>query len=143
MESLPCSAPASFVPYYAMAFTGADNQALAVKRASPLPVAPILAASASDPLAGASVASEIVGPFTPELGRPIWLTLSGTWSGRARLMRSTDEGVTITPLTIGGMKWAEFTGNANEAVVEESVAGATYHLEITLASGTLNYEVAQ
>ena len=94
-------------------------------------------------LAGTTNATGIVGPFAPDLARPIWLTLSGNWTGTVQLLRSTDAGVTKLPITVGGAAWASFAANCNEAVAEESVAGATYFLSITLTAGSVNYRVAQ
>jgi hypothetical protein len=57
--------------------------------------------------------------------------------------RSVDDGDTKLPLTVGGLPWAAFTGNACEPVAEESESGAAYYLDVTLASGTLTYRLAQ
>jgi hypothetical protein len=64
-------------------------------------------------------------------------------AGAVELRRSLDGGATQLPLTAGGERWGRFTGNANEAVTDESEAGASYHLGVTLQSGTLAYRVAQ
>lgn len=135
--------PAGFVPEHALAFADPSGRAVRVGAGAPLPVRTAIAAAGSIPLAGTASASGAVGPFTPELGRAIWLTLSGTWTGKAQVMRSIDGGATLLPLTVGGQEWASFTANANEAVGEESVAGAAWYLAITLASGTLAYRVQQ
>ena len=59
------------------------------------------------------------------------------------LERSTD-GINWFGLTRGdGTAKAVWTGNVNAPVTEESVAGATYRLNITLTSGTVSYEVRQ
>ena len=79
----------------------------------------------------------------PRLGRPIWLALSGTWTGSVALKRSTDGGATKLPLTAGGSAWGVFTGNACEQVIEESEAGAAYYLAVTVVSGTVAYRVSQ
>lgn len=134
--------PAGYFPATALAFAGADGSGQLVSAASPLPVNIVARAAASAPLAGTANASGVVGPFTPDLARPIWLTLSSTWSGTAALLRSTDGGVTRLPATLAGaaLSWS---ANVNEAVAEESCAGATWYLAITLASGALTYRVAQ
>lgn len=143
MDMLPCAAPAAYIPYHALAFSGPSNLAVAVGADHPLPVTATFGTAASEPLGGTASSSAVVGPFEPELGRAIWLTLSGTWSGSVTVKRSTDGGTTKLPLTLGGFAWGSFSGNANEPVAEETVAGATYYLDITIASGTLAYEVAQ
>ena len=126
-----------------MAFADSGGGAVRVGADAPLPTTPVLTAAYAVPVAGTLSASAIVGPFMPQLGRTIWLTLAGSWTGTARLLRSTDGGATRLPLTIAGQSWASFTGNANEPVGEESVAGASYWLEAMLASGMLDYRVQQ
>ncbi|MCC2980702.1 hypothetical protein [Sphingomonas sp. IC4-52] len=135
--------PAGFVPQYAVAFGAVDAPAVAVHDDNPLPVRPVRRPAASTPLAGTMMASGLAGPFTPELDRPIWLTLSGDWSGAVELLRSVDGGATALPLTAAGARWGRFTANANEAVADESEVGATFYLSVTLVAGTLTYRVAQ
>ena len=94
-------------------------------------------------LAGSANASAVVGPFNPVLGRAAVLMLSGSWVGTVKVSRSTDAGTTRQPLTVAGAPWAQFTGNACEAVWEESDPTARLYLEITLTSGTLNYRLSQ
>lgn len=144
MQTFPSTAaPASFVPLAAMAYTADGGEAVAIDVAHPLPITTRLGVAASTPLAGSASASTVAGPFTPDKARPIWLTLSGIWSGSVTVQRSTDGGATKLPLTIAGQSWGVFAGNANEVVAEETVEGATYHLAITIASGSLSYRVAQ
>ena len=110
----------------------------------PLPVTMQNPAPAtSTPLTGTANASTTVGPFTPQLARAIWISLSGTWTGTVQVLRSTDGGATKLPLTVAGASWGSFTANCNEPVAEESDAAATYYLSITLASGSVTYRVAQ
>ncbi len=135
--------PAGFVPQYALAFGAVDAPAVSVHAGNPLPVRTVRQAAGSVPLVGSASASGTAGPFVPELGTPIRVTLTGSWTGVVELQRSIDGGATRVPLTAGGERWGRFTGNANEAVTDESEAGATYHLAIALQSGTLAYRVAQ
>lgn len=94
-------------------------------------------------LTGTIAAGGTSEPFTPQLDRPIWLTLSGSWSGTVRLLRSTDAGVTKLPLTYGdGSPKPTWTGPMQAPVAEESVVGATYYLEFT-GTGTLEYRMEQ
>lgn len=139
----PIALPAGYVTGQAIAYTTAADHAVLVSATAPLPVAQTRLATGATPLAGATGATATVGPFVPELARPIWLSLSGTWTGSAQLLRSTDGGVTRLPLTAAGVPYGTFTGNANEAVTEESCAGATYYLAVTLSGGTLTYRLAQ
>jgi len=136
-------APASFVPQQAIAFGPMGGQAVAVDAANPLPIVARPGAAQSVPLDGSANASGLIGPFLPELGRAIWLTLSGSWTGTVTVKRSVDGGATTQGLTIGGSSWAVFSANANEPVAEESEAAARYYLDVVLASGTLAYRVAQ
>lgn len=104
---------------------------------------PAQSAATSTPLSGSSSTTQTVGPFTPQLGRPINLTLSGTWVGSVQLLRSIDGGTTKLPLTVGGSAWGSYSANANEPVWTETEAGATYYLAITRTSGTISYRIAQ
>jgi hypothetical protein len=135
--------PAGFVPQYALAFGAVDGPAVAVHAANPLSVKSVWQAGTADALAGTLSASSTVGPFVPELGRPIWTSLSGDWSGTVDVLRSADGGASKLPLTVGGERWGRFAANANEAVADESEAGATYYLAAALQTGTLIYRVAQ
>jgi hypothetical protein len=142
MSSIPIDIPASFVPAVAISTGQPGNAARFVDAANPLPVRPVRGA-ATAPLTGTASASAQVGPFVPELDRPIHLSLSGSWTGRVRLLRSTDGGATREPLTLAGAAWASFTANVNEVVAEESVAGVSYHLDLAITAGTIAYRVAQ
>ncbi|MCB5425822.1 hypothetical protein H0274_11170 [Altererythrobacter sp. CC-YST694] len=143
MTDLPPSlAPAAYIPFTALAWPSGEDS-VAVGPDTPLPVTAAFGAAVSTPLAGTASSSMIVGPFTPDLGRPIWLTLSGSWSGRVQVKRSVDGGTTKLALTAAGINWGKFTTNACEPVAEESQQGATYYLDVVLASGSLDYEVAQ
>ncbi len=139
----PILAFSSSVPEYAVSFRVGDDVAQLVDIAHPLPTQPAMALATSVPLAGSASATTVAGPFTPQLGRTIWVTLSGTWSGNVQLLRSTDGGTTRLPLTAGGTAWGSFSAAANEPVTDESDGAATYYLAITITSGTLTYRVAQ
>ena len=71
------------------------------------------------------------------------LLLSGTWTGSVRVLRSTDAGTTKLPLTLGGIGWAQFTGNCCEPVWDESSVNALLYLDVTYASGTIVYRMEQ
>lgn len=140
---IPVTAPAGAVPELALAFAARDGSAATVSLDNPLPVTPATAPAASTPVSGSASASTVAGPFRPDLGRPIWVTLSGNWTGSVSLLRSTDGGATRLPLTVAGQPWGNFTGNGQEPVVEEGAADASYYLAATLSSGTLSFRVAQ
>lgn len=135
--------PAGFVPLHAVSFGGIGTPAVPVDGEHPLPVVAMRPIGTSTPLSATVTVSGTAGPFTPDLGWPVWLTLTGNWSGNVRLLRSVDGGTTKLPLTIAGQDWASFTGNVQEIVGEESSAGTTWYLAITLTGGTLTYRVAQ
>ena len=124
----PIKTPAGYVPAFALGFSGPEGELEIVESTKPLPVT----LASSDPLAvlpgyapapapieGASAASLVVGPFVPVAGRPVVLPLAGTWEGTVQLMRSTDEGATLHPVTVGGFAWGRYTANACEPVWEE------------------------
>lgn len=135
--------PARYIPPVALAFGAGDGDATFIDADHPLPVSQRLTPAGNTPLTGTASATGVVGPFSPVLGRPIWLSLSGTWTGTVTLKRSIDGGATMLPLTVASQPWGVFTANACEPVTEESESMATYHLDIVLASGTLAYRVAQ
>lgn len=137
-------APAGFVPVGAIGFDAIGDPAVPVSASNPLPVRAATAAAGSAPLSGTASASTVAGPFLPELGRAIVLTLSGSWSGSVQLLRSVDGDATQLPLTASdGSPKARWTGNLNAAVAEESVAGASYWLAVTITSGTVSFRMEQ
>lgn len=133
--------PASYVPPHALAYAAQDGSAQIVGASAPLPVGVVL--PTTNALSGVATASGNIGPFTPVVGRSVLLSLWGNWSGTVQVMRSTDGGTTLLPLTIGGATWAVFTTNCCEAVWDESEAVARLYLGAMLTSGTLNYRLAQ
>lgn len=135
-------APAGYIPAVAVSFGGQDAAAQAVDADHPLPVQPAYRAAVASPLVGVSAGTDLVGPFQPDLGRPIWLTLSAGWSGSVTVMRSVDGGATRRAVTLAGTAIA-FTGSMQEAIGEESVAGASWWLAIAATSGAVGYEVRQ
>jgi hypothetical protein len=139
----PVSEPAGMVPVYALGYGALGEAATPVDADHPLPTVSLTMPASAAALTGTVSEDAVVGPFAPELGRPIWVTLTGDWQGSVSVQRSLNGGVGRQPLTVGGMPWAMFEANANEPVGEESVAGATWWLAVTLASGTLGYEVRQ
>jgi hypothetical protein len=144
MSDLPITAPAGYYPPFAVVFADDEGNGVVVDAANPLPVAVVEPTTeASTPLAGSTSANGALGPFAPVAGKPIWLSLSGTWTGAVAVKRSVDGGTTKLPLTAGGQPWASFTANACEPVAEDSESDATYYLEVVLASGTLTYRLAQ
>ena len=136
-------APGGFVPQQAVVFARQDGTPTPVDPAHPLPVAaPASRAAASTPLSGTASASTVAGPFVPDLGREVVLTLSGSFSGTVTLMRSVNGGASMLPATLAGRPLA-WTAAINEIVWLETEAAATLYLQITLSTGTLAYRVAQ
>lgn len=143
MRSTEIVAPAGYVPQQAVAFRTEGGSATAVDAANPLPVRLMRGASTSALVSGATASDSIAGPFIPELDRPIWVTLSGSWTGSAIVLRSVDAGLTKLPLTLGGLPWGRFTGPAQEVIAEESETGASYWFDLAPTSGTITYRVSQ
>jgi hypothetical protein len=142
--SLPITAPAGYYPPFALVFADGAGDGVLVDIENPLPVTVVeLELEGAAPLTGSTSASGVLGPFTPAGSTPIWLSLSGTWTGTVALRRSIDGGATKLPLTAGGQPWATFSANACEPVAQDNESGATYYLAITLTSGTLTYRLAQ
>lgn len=92
-------APAGYVPEHALAFSASDGTAVVVDADNPLPTAATLGAATSTAMTGALSATGTAGPFAPNLGRAIWLSLAGNWTGAVQLLRSMDGGATKLPLT--------------------------------------------
>lgn len=135
-------APAPYVPQMAIACGTEGTDAVAVSGANPLPVRAV-AVDPPPPLTGTGSGAETAGPFAVRPGRPVWITLTGSWTGAATLLRSTDGGATRLPLTVGGQPWAVFTGPAHEAVLEEAGEGTLVYLMLAITSGIATYRVAQ
>ena len=95
--------------------------------------------------------AHILGPFAPQLTRPIWITLNATASasGAAQILRSTDAGLTKLAITsksvpIGNYAFGGDLGViVNEPIIIETDASATYYLSITLTAGTVSVRIAQ
>lgn len=141
-DPLPILAPGHFVPLGAMAFGLPGGSATSVTRDTPLPVATRITAAEGLPLSGTTSATDIIGPFHPELGRPVILTLAGTWAGTVTLQRSIDGGSTIDAATLAGDPLV-YSANLQEPVWIETEAGASLWLDIALADGTLAYRISQ
>ncbi|WP_157083232.1 hypothetical protein [Novosphingobium lentum] len=142
MTAFPPKSPAGYVPEMAVAFANANGDADLVAVGNPLPVA-LQAFAASPPVTGSTATSTVIGPFVALPGRPVIITLTGTWSGQVRLTRSTDGGATRQPLTANGAAYGVFSANICEPVWEESEAAAKLYLDITVATGTLGYRMGQ
>lgn len=146
MPDIPISYPGRFAPGFALAYADAAGAALQVSSTTPLPVAVISGGStgsAPSALSGSSAVAITAGPFAPLAGRPLVLALSGSWTGTAKLLRSTDGGITRLPLSLGGSPYATFATNICEPVWEENEAGATFYLQLAPTSGTILYRLAQ
>ncbi len=146
MASNPVQVPAGYVPAVALAFGTPPDAARFVDSGNPLPVsvtpAPLPPAT-SAPVTGTATATGNSPAFAPNLGRPINLTLSGTWTGSVAFERSIDAGATWHGVTIGGVAWAVFTANCNEPVWEPTESGGIFRLSITRTTGSIVYRVAQ
>jgi len=137
----PIQNPAGYAVTRAVAYADLDGSMLPVAAATPLPVT--LGNTPTTPLAGTASSTSVVGPYQPALGRAVMIVLSGTWTGSVKVTRSTDGGSTRQALTVAGNAWGQFSGNACEAVWEESEAAARLYLDITLTSGSVTYRIAQ
>lgn len=142
-ETRPIDVPAYFVPVSAVAFGERGTDAQFVAASNPLPVRNAMPVPTFVALQGSTTTNATVGPFVPSVGHPILLTVSGNWAGTVTVLRSSDGGATLLPLTLAGEPWASFTTNVNEAVAEEAGPGASYYLQITVTSGTVAYRVSQ
>lgn len=142
LQNIPIEAPGGFAPVAAIGLDDGSGNVALVSAVAPLPTV-ALVPPAPAALTGSTATSMLAGPFIPAPLAPVYLTLSGEWQGTARVMRSTDSGVTLHPLTLGGVAWAEFTGNACEPVWIESDGSAALFLELVPTSGAVTYRVSQ
>lgn len=147
MPDTPISYPARYAPGVALNYADTSGNAVLVSDAKPLPVtlAAATGGTTTPPavLAGSAGAAVTAGPFVPAAGKPIVLTLSGTWTGTAKLLRSVDGGATKLPVTLAGAAWAVYSANACEPVWEENEAAATFYLQLAPATGSISYRLAQ
>ncbi len=106
-------------------------------------VTPITLAATSTPLSGTSSAAQVIGPFTPQLGRAITVALSAAnWpGGTAQLLRSTDGGTTKLPLTPAGTVLGTYTQQGVDQPWLETEAAATFYLSLPAAG--IGFRVAQ
>ncbi len=142
MPSMPIQNPARYVPPFAVSFANTIGDSDVVSAANPLPVISV-AATAPSPLAGSLSTSGVLGPFLPITGRPVMLSLTGTWVGQVKLLRSTDGDTTKLALTAMGQTYGSYTANICEPVWEDGELGASLYLDVTLTSGSLNYRMGQ
>jgi len=141
LPSPPIETPAGYMVSHVVAYAEPDGTAAMVTTEAPLPV--VFGQTATSAVAGTATASGIVGPFVPVVGRAVILALQGSWSGTVQVTRSTDGGLTRLPLTVAGSPWAVYAANCCEAVWDESDLTARLYLEVTLASGSVTYRLAQ
>lgn len=136
----PIQHPAGFVPGRAMTFADPGGNSVTVSADAPMPV--IMSTAAPAALSGTATANVVAGPFQAFPGRAITLSLSGNWTGVARLLRSIDGGTTRLPVTAAGLPWGEYSANCCEVVWEETELNAAFYLDVTLTGGSLNYRLA-
>lgn len=146
MPNVPISYPARYAPGVALNFADDGGNAVLVSQAAPLPVTLAAAggtATPSSPLTGTTAIASTTGSYVPLAGRPLVVTLTGTWTGTVKLLRSINGGATKLPLTLAGAPWGEFTANVNEPVWEENETAAVFFLQFAPVSGTIVYRLAQ
>jgi hypothetical protein len=139
---IPVSAPAAYAPVSAIGYAEADSTLSPVSADKPLPVSTVSVPPPAALAGTASVTSQL-GPFVPNSDKPVVVSLSGTWAGTVKLLRSVDGGATKLPITAAGLAWGQFSANCCEPVWQETVTGASLYLDVVLASGSVSYRVAQ
>ena len=89
-------------------------------------------------------ASSASASFTPVAGRPVNISLWGTWAnGSVRLERSFDTGTTWLPCTLGGVGLA-WTASVSEPVWEEPEPGVLVRLYCSVyGTGPISYRISQ
>ena len=142
LQEMLIEAPGGFAPVTAIGQDDGTGRLALISAERPLPTV-ALAPAAPVPLEGTAAVPGLAGPFAPAPFAPVYLALSGEWQGSVQLMRSTDEGATLHPVTLGGMAWGGYAANACEPVWVESEAAATLYLQLAPTSGTVTYRVSQ
>ncbi|MEO6041363.1 MAG: hypothetical protein ABIP41_05645 [Croceibacterium sp.] len=145
MPDIPITYPGRYAPGVAMNFADSAGNARQVSATAPLPVTLAAATGSAPPpvLTGTASAAAVVGPLQPVAGKPLVLVLTGTWTGRVRLLRSIDGGTNKLPVTLAGAPWAVFTGNVCEPAWDESDTLATFYLDLVPATGAISYRLGQ
>lgn len=141
-KDTPIEAPGGFAPVIALGMDDGTGQLSLVSAERPLPVVS-QTPTAPPVLAGSTSTAILAGPFVPAPLAPVFLALAGVWTGSVQLMRSTDAGATLLPVTLGGTAWGGFAANACEPVWVESEPAASLYLGIAPTSGTIAYRVSQ
>lgn len=101
-------------------------------------------AATSTPVVGTANNTSNSAIFTPQLGRDMYLTLSGTWDGSVQVQRSVDGGSTWNNITIaGGQPWGHYTDNCDEVIDQPTDSDGRYRLSFVITTGTVNYRLAQ
>jgi hypothetical protein len=113
--------------------------------ASTQQVVVVTTAASSTPVSGSAANGAAPSAmFTPQLGRDMYLSLSGGWTGTVRIQRSTDNGSTWNNITIGGgQPWGVYTGACDEVVETPTDGASKYRLLFTISTGTVTYRLAQ
>jgi hypothetical protein len=102
------------------------------------------APATSTPVLKTFTQTDVSVPFKPDLGREIYLTLSGTWTGSIQVQRSFDDGKTWNNVTVaGGIPWLLYTINCDEIIATPTDAATSYRLSVTLSSGSVSARLAQ
>lgn len=140
-DPTPIAAPAGYAPSYAVGFADPARNLVLVSEDARLPIA--AAAPAPAALADQASASMRAGPYLAVPGRIVTVTLEGVFEGTVTLLRSTDGGATLSPLRVAGEPWAQFTRSGCEQAWLETEDGASFYLDIQLASGVVSYRVSQ
>ena len=140
-EATPIETPAGYAPSCAVGYADPAANLVLVSEADRLPVASFPPAAA--PMVGEASVAGLTGPFEAVPGRVVAVTLGGTWQGVIKLLRSTDGGATLTALRVAGEPWAEYSEPGCEQAWLETEDGASFYLDIQLASGSVAYRVSQ
>jgi len=138
----PIQFPSGYAPAFAISYSDDLGGAKLVSNGQPMPVIPV-AVNRPVALAGTASASGNAGPLEITAGRPVILTLSGTWTGTVTVQRSTDGGTTRNGLTAMGQTMGQFTTNACEPVWEDVEDGVQLYLNVALQSGSVTYRMGQ
>jgi hypothetical protein len=119
------------------------------------PMGGVVTASSYTPSGGSAITTGapnfIIGPFTPELNRSIYLELVATSaaSGTYKILRSRDGGTTKLQMTVDTDLWGSYSISTatgvifNEEIDSPTSSAFTYYLSFSLTAGSITYNMFQ
>lgn len=107
----------------------------------PLSTDPNFAPAPAAVTAALTSAAPTSGAFTPQVGRPVSLTITGTWDGTIKVQKRRDSGA-WSDMTLFGAATLVFSGNCDEVIDESNWPATDYQVvRVNATSGTANIRI--